>query len=193
MRLDPVLDLQIAFRKILEAMASPGSIVDLGREAGLLDLDIPFNKGILLVALALVDGETSFCVASAEPEAQGRTISQLTYAKAAGLGESDFVFAVGEGYAAEAIASAKAGTLVDPHLGATLVVEVSSLDEGGSLLLSGPGIQSTARLGIGLEPGWIAARSSKNIEYPLGVDLLFVDGLSRLAALPRTTIVREGA
>ncbi len=192
MRLDPVLDLQLAFRQILAAMASPGKIADLGREAGLLDLDVRFNKGLLLVALALLDGETSFCVASAESEAHARIISQLTYARAAAPGEADFIFAIGAGYAAEAIASAKIGTLIDPHLGATLVVEVRSLEEAGPFTLSGPGIESSASLGVGLEPGWVAERAARNIEYPLGVDLLFVDALSRLAALPRTTIVRAG-
>ena len=73
------------------------------------------------------------------------------------------------------------------------MVEARSLSEAGSLLLSGPGIESSARLGVGLEGGWVAARAAKNVEFPLGVDLIFVDARFRLAALPRTTSVREEA
>ena len=80
--------------------------------------------------------------------------------------------------AAEAIAQARPGTLVDPHLGATIVVEARSLSEDGCLLLSGPGIESSARLSVGMEGGWVAARAAKNVEFPLGVDLIFVDHAS---------------
>ena len=190
MRLDPVHDLQKAFRKILAATASPGTIVELAPEAELLDLELPINKGILLVALALLDTETGFYAEAAAP---AEAISQMTYAKAARADEADFVFVLGTKGAAEAIALAKPGTLIDPHLGATIIVEVGSLDEGGTLVLSGPGIESARRLGVGPDRGWIAARAAKNIEFPLGVDLLLVDSRFRLAALPRTTLIREEA
>jgi alpha-D-ribose 1-methylphosphonate 5-triphosphate synthase subunit PhnH len=191
MRLDPVHDVQSVFRKILSAMSSPGTIADLSREAGLLDLDISLNKGILLVALALLDAETTFALLSAIPGNEGKALSQMTYAKEAALDEADFVFVVETAAAVDAIRSAKRGSLVDPHLGATLVVEVLSLADGGALLLSGPGIKTTARLGVEPGPGWLAARAAKNIEFPLGVDLILVDELSRLVALPRTTAIRE--
>ncbi len=191
MRLDAVHDLQLVFRKILAAMAGPGAIVDLSREAELLDLDLPLNKGILLVALALLDAETSFAVVSDDTAAQSDAISHMTYAKAAEQGQADFVFVMGGTAAAEAIARARSGSLVDPHLGATLVIEARSLGEDGRLLLSGPGIESTARLKVDMEGGWVAARAAKNVEFPLGVDLILVDPRFRLAALPRTTVVRE--
>ena len=190
MRLDAVHDLQRVFRKILAAMAGPGAIVDLSREAELLDLDFPLNKGILLVALALLDAETSFAVVSDDAAAQSDAIAHMTYAKTAEQGQADFVFVMGEP-AAEAIARARPGSLVDPHLGATLVIEARSLDADGRLLLSGPGIESTARLKVDMEGGWVAARAAKNVEFPLGVDLILVDPRFRLAALPRTTVVRE--
>ena len=45
MRLDAVHDLQRVFRKILQATASPGTIVELAREAELLDLELPREQG----------------------------------------------------------------------------------------------------------------------------------------------------
>jgi alpha-D-ribose 1-methylphosphonate 5-triphosphate synthase subunit PhnH len=98
---------------------------------------------------------------------------------------------IGMERAAEAIASARAGTLVDPHLGATVVMEVPFLEEGGTLLLSGPGIESAARLAVGPDRCWVEARAAKNAEFPLGVDLILVDSRFALAALPRTTVIRE--
>jgi alpha-D-ribose 1-methylphosphonate 5-triphosphate synthase subunit PhnH len=192
MKLDPVHDLQRAFRKILAATASPGTIADISVEAGLLDIDFPGNKGLLLVALVLLDAETSFCASAAESPGLGDAISRMTYSRQTRLSDADFVFAFGKAGAAASIASAKAGTLVDPQLGATVVLEAGLIESFGPLALSGPGIESSARLGIDLESGWIAARSAKNREFPLGVDLVFVDQRCRLACLPRTTLVRDG-
>ena len=193
MQLDPVHDLQAVFRKILNVMSRPGTVLDLSREAGLLDLELPLNKGLMLVALALLDAETSFALSSGDSYLQSKAISQMTYAKTAVLGEADFIFVPSGADAAKAIAAAKSGTLVDPHLGATIVIEVPSVDEKGVLQLSGPGIESTARFGVGLDHGWLAARGAKNIEFPLGVDLIFVDERLHLCALPRTTLVRQEA
>jgi alpha-D-ribose 1-methylphosphonate 5-triphosphate synthase subunit PhnH len=192
-RLDPVHDLQRVFRKILGAAASPGAIVELSEEAALLDLVLPLNKGILLVALALMDAETSFFASSANSSSQTEAISHMTYAKSAYPDEADFVFVLGKEGVAEAMAAAKPGTLIDPHLGATLVIEVESLDGDGALVLTGPGIESSARIGIRPDPSWISARDSKNAEFPLGVDLILVDSRYRLTSIPRTTRMRKEA
>lgn len=201
MQLDPVHDTQRTFRKIMEAMASPGSIVELGEEASRVDIELPIGKGLLLVALTLLDSETSFAVTTADKRdwtlqivrGIAREIARLCYAKAVPVSEADFVFALGRGKAAaEAIAAARAGTLLDPQLGATVVAEAGRLEREGNLLLRGPGIEESARLGVDLDPSWIAERERKNLEFPLGVDLILVDSVSRLAALPRTTSVAEG-
>jgi alpha-D-ribose 1-methylphosphonate 5-triphosphate synthase subunit PhnH len=198
MQLDPVHDAQRCFRKIMEAMASPGSIVELGEEASRVDIELPICKGLLLVALTLLDSESSFAVTTADRRdwtlqiVRGitREIARLSYAKAAPAADADFVLALGRGKAvAEAIASARPGTLLDPQLGATVLAEAGRLDREGPLLLTGPGIESSSRIGVDLDPSWIAERERKNLEFPLGVDLILVDSLSRLAALPRTTAV----
>jgi alpha-D-ribose 1-methylphosphonate 5-triphosphate synthase subunit PhnH len=193
MKLDPVHDLQRVFRKILAATASPGTIVELGAEALLLDLELPLNKGVLLVALALLDAETSFYASSPEAASPREAIAHMTYAKPTYPDEADFVFVLGSEGVPEAIAAAAAGSLVDPHLGATIVVEVESIDEAGELVLSGPGIESSARLGLVPDPAWLEARNAKNHEFPLGVDLILVDSRYRLTSLPRTTRMRKGA
>ena len=95
MTLDPVHDLQKVFRKLLAATASPGTVVELAREAERLDLELPLNKGVVLVALALLDAETSFCLSAPDAKGQATAISQMTYARQAPPEEADFLLVLG--------------------------------------------------------------------------------------------------
>jgi alpha-D-ribose 1-methylphosphonate 5-triphosphate synthase subunit PhnH len=195
MRLDPVGDLQKVFRKLMRSMSRPGTLADLSEEALKLDLPFSINKALLLAAMSLLDAEVTFDVASRDGvrASAAELVSKLTYARLAPPGAADYILVPGGGRgAAPAILAARAGTLIDPHLGATLLIEAERIAEGGPLLLSGPGIDGTATLGLELETGWIEARESKNAEYPLGVDLVFVDSEYRLAAIPRTTRITQG-
>jgi alpha-D-ribose 1-methylphosphonate 5-triphosphate synthase subunit PhnH len=79
-----------------------------------------------------------------------------------------------------------------PDQGATLVIEVASLAADGGLMLAGPGVDGVARLGVaGLPDGFWAARAALAPLFPRGLDLILTAG-DRLAAVPRTTLVREG-
>jgi alpha-D-ribose 1-methylphosphonate 5-triphosphate synthase subunit PhnH len=186
-RLDAVHDLQAVFREIMLATAFPGSLRRIGDEASRIDIDAPLPKPLLALALALLDAETSFAVAPDEEDAAS-FIARMTYARRVALPEADFVFVTGgERDLARAIGEAREGTLIDPHLGATIVARVDALGSGPAVGLSGPGIESRTELRAGSSASWLAARELKNREYPLGVDLFLVDGAGALAALPRTT------
>jgi alpha-D-ribose 1-methylphosphonate 5-triphosphate synthase subunit PhnH len=79
------------------------------------------------------------------------------------------------------------GSLESPEQGATVILRVACVGEGSTLHLSGPGVNGSANLQVrGLDPKWLAARSSWNAGFPLGVDMILVDG-QRAVALPRTT------
>jgi alpha-D-ribose 1-methylphosphonate 5-triphosphate synthase subunit PhnH len=79
------------------------------------------------------------------------------------------------------------GTLESPEKGATVVLRVGLLGEGVAHALSGPGIEGVATLAVdGLDPAWLVRRAAWNRAFPLGVDVILVDGAS-FAALPRTT------
>lgn len=87
------------------------------------------------------------------------------------------------------LASAPQGTLRDPDQSATLVIGCA-LGAGPALRLRGPGIQGAASLRVsGLPPGFWEMRQ-RTIRYPLGWDLVLIDG-HRVVALPRTTLVEE--
>jgi alpha-D-ribose 1-methylphosphonate 5-triphosphate synthase subunit PhnH len=188
--IDQVHDLQRAYRRVLRATASPGSVEDLRTEAAALGIPCTLFPATLLLALLLLDAEVAFAVTGEGAAELGRLMSQLTLARLTPPPEAEFLFVSGPASeAASAFRSASVGTLADPHRGATIVLEVESLSPGGPLVLTGPGIEREHRLCVGRNPDWIALRAERNQEYPLGVDLCLVDRRDRLASLPRTTDV----
>ncbi len=64
---------------------------------------------------------------------------------------------------------------------------MDALQEDGAVL-TGPGIKTTARLNL---PEVAAFRANRAL-FPLGLDFFFTCG-NRLAALPRSTVVRDPA
>jgi len=189
MRLDPVHDLQAVFHEIMSAMATPGIVREIGELAERIDIDDPIPKPMLAIAMALLDAETVFCFRCDPDGERSASLSRMTSARRGPVEGADFVFVMGDGKdLAEAVVASREGTLVDPQLGATVVALVDSIEGEGELTLSGPGIESSAKLGVGLGRAWVEARAAKNREFPLGVDMLLVDPLGRLAALPRTTL-----
>jgi len=191
MRLDPVHGVQRAYRHILHATAFPGTVVDLGLEAAGVDVATALNPALLLVALVLLDAEVRFHLRSPDAAADTALVARLTGSRPGGPAEAGFVLVARGGGACEAIAAATVGTFLDPHLGATVVLETGHLAEVGPVRLEGPGIRGSRSLSTELEPGWVAERARRNHEFPLGLDLYLVDRAARLVALPRTTRITE--
>jgi alpha-D-ribose 1-methylphosphonate 5-triphosphate synthase subunit PhnH len=64
---------------------------------------------------------------------------------------------------------------------------------GPHLRLSGPGIKGDATLAVSpLPKDFVAQWAANHAGFPLGVDLIFAAD-ARLAALPRSTAIVEGA
>jgi len=194
---DSVHDVQRAFRKLVDAMSRPGLVVDLGEQANKLEPVGPCLSSTLLAAIMLMDTEVAFHVCSRHCAETIGLLKELTNAKTAAAGEADFVFVLrdsADGGLEEAIRRAKSGDLIDPHLSATIIVEVEEVAEDGELRLTGPGIDGERFVRIGAEGDWLAAREEKNREFPMGVDMIFVDARHRAVCLPRTTQIaaREG-
>ncbi len=192
MSFDAVHDLQAAFRGLLEAFSFPGRAVDLTKPARAIAPLLADPEGVDalgLAAAALIDQETSYHVLG-PLEA---FLVEWTSASPVTAGEAAFLVLprFDDAALARLIDAARPGTLMDPHLGATLLVGVDDLDDGIITALSGPGIEFTLeRL---LPAGqWRAARNGKVKEFPLGIDLAWFDKRHRVVALPRTTVLTEG-
>lgn len=190
-----VHDTQTVYRKTLNCLARPGTTENITSESKRLDLALPLSKNLMAMAFTLLDSEVSFAVMGKEQSVIEKRIQQLTYAKKATVVQADYIFITQEASAAkvcEAITEAKNGTLLDPHASATLIVEVPGLfaeENNKRLLIKGPGIKDEKEI-TGLDCNdWLQARETKNAEFPLGIDMFFLDTAGNILALPRTTRV----
>ena len=158
------------FEAILWALARPGEIHVLP------------EPGLTPVALALVDSE---CTVYADT-ADLRAVLTLTGAELGAIDVADHVFLqTTAGSGADSLANLAAGDLLYPDKGATVCV-AGRIGAGASLRLSGPGIDGTRELAIGgLSDSFWRVRSAL-CRYPLGVEILVVEG-ERLVAIPRST------
>jgi len=220
MSFNPVHDTQNAYRVLLDCMARPGTIGNLAEVRDRIEFEAPLDKGLLLMGLTLLDGETSFAVPTeGVPESIAEALSgiqaflaRICSCRIEDPGRAAFVFLPG-GAAVTVIEKAFRGTFIDPHLGATLIIEIASLGTsglergsepgmtnntgpGGSWILEGPGIAATDVLtcgpdDVGMLSEALRARERACSEFPLGVDLVLVDKTARVVCIPRTTSVRE--
>ncbi|MFY0782629.1 phosphonate C-P lyase system protein PhnH [Peribacillus simplex] len=193
MNLDVVHDIQTVYRKLVTATSRPGTLVVLEREAKTLDVQMECLSSTILLALTVLDPEVTFKVIAKEGEAVSRMINQLTYSKPVDLPEADFIFILHDAsdeQMKEALNKAKVGNLLNPHESAMIILEVPDVTKGDSMILSGPGIQEESFISLPNVSVWLGARNEKNIEFPLGIDMYFVDQQDRLIALPRTTQIK---
>jgi len=194
LKFDDVHDIQQAYRKLVDCNANPGRVHSLRIESEKMGFPIYCNKALLVLARMLLDTEVCFHVIGKASEIISNTISQLTYTVAAPLDEADYVFVAADADSKELIASiikCKLGDLINPHSSATLIIEAEKITEDRDLMLRGPGIKESNYLCVETAADWVTARAVKNIEYPLGIEIYFVDKEYRIAALPRTTVIQS--
>ncbi|WP_246218351.1 phosphonate C-P lyase system protein PhnH [Litoribacterium kuwaitense] len=194
MKIDLVHDIQTLYRKVVDAMSRPGVLSDLSAECNSVKEEDGCYHSSLLLALMLLDTEVTFHVVSHQGEAVKNRFYQLTYAKTAEIGEADFIFVTREAVnedLKQVLSKAKVGELNDPHDSALIIIEVDSLTEGHTLKLTGPGIKDENEVQVSTDLAWLSLREQRNSDYPLGVDMVFVDADHQMLCLPRTTKVLQ--
>jgi alpha-D-ribose 1-methylphosphonate 5-triphosphate synthase subunit PhnH len=194
MKLDLVHDIQTAYRGLLDSMSRPGSISNMEEQSGKVDIETGCFPSTAVLALMLLDTEVSFKVFSEREDEITKIINQLTYAKAADAKKADFIFVLDDalpGDLEEALVKAKTGDLINPHESATVIVEADSVTSGEQMVLSGPGIEKECFASVSISGNWEEIRAEKNVEFPLGIDLIFTDSNSNLLCLPRTTQISQ--
>ncbi len=182
---DPVFDAQAVFAAILDAMAHPGRIVDVGTRCR-PPTPLSLAQGAFLACLA--DGDTPIHVEGATSGLEG-WIAFQTGARLVAKERADF--AVLKQFDRSALETLSLGTLAYPDRSATVLLEVESLDDGARFRLEGPGINGTREIEIaGLDADFIETRRRNHALSPCGLDLVLTCG-SRLIALPRSTVVSK--
>jgi alpha-D-ribose 1-methylphosphonate 5-triphosphate synthase subunit PhnH len=175
---DPSRDAARAFRKLLEAMAQPGSIHAVAGVAP----PAPLSAAAAVVLLTLAGPETTVHLAGGLDAPQVR--DWIAFHLGALLGPAEAAdLAVGRWADLAPVARFRMGEPAYPDRSATLIVELDRLEAAGARL-TGPGVRDAAWLSL---PEIDAFRENR-ARFPLGFDCVLTCG-ARLAALPRTTRV----
>jgi alpha-D-ribose 1-methylphosphonate 5-triphosphate synthase subunit PhnH len=187
---DPTFESQAAFRLIMRALSAPGTILSCGET---LAPPTPLAAAAAAALLTLADFETPLWIAPLFPQAVGDYLAFHTGApRAAAPDKAAFALV---NLAADGLNLARfaSGTAEYPDRSTTIVAQASTLGAGLPLRLSGPGIKGDARLAVSpLPTDFLVQWAANRAGFPLGVDLIFAAD-ARLAALPRSTAIIEGA
>jgi phosphonate C-P lyase system protein PhnH len=183
MTFDPIHDSQAVHRALVLAFSFPGTPVPV--EPALRTGDLGLPPVLAAVALTLLDPETSYSSELPSP------LTEVTGAKRRPGSEAAFLLVPVPGDPwGTAFATARRGTLADPHLGATVVAFAPA---DGALTLwraSGPGLEHPVDLALPAGT-WVEKRNAACVEFPLGVDLIWAQD-DAVVALPRTTRLLPG-
>lgn len=196
-RFDPVFGAQATFRIVLDAMARPGTVLQL--PAADPAVPLPAARFAAAVLQTLLDHEVGFAVAAApddEPERDRITtfVAESTGSRPLPLETADYVLALGP-LPPGLPATLKRGTPAYPDEGATLICLVPpflAAEAGTPVTLTGPGVPDRRALRLpGLTPADLSSLAAANADPPLGIDLILIDPGGHLTCLPRSTRWRQ--
>lgn len=185
---DPMRDTQSTFRKLMEAVARPGSRAEFGPA---VEPPAGLSTAAAAVALTLFDFETTVwldpALRASEAEAWLRFHcgAPLVYEPA----EASFAL-VADMAAAPALSAFNPGDAKYPDRSTTVLYQLPALDGGEAVALRGPGIQGETQIApAGLPAGFWGQVQDNNIKFQFGADVLLVSGQA-LIAVPRSSRVR---
>jgi alpha-D-ribose 1-methylphosphonate 5-triphosphate synthase subunit PhnH len=169
------------FLAVIWALSYPGRMQSLPDARSSL-ADMPVNS-FLLIAEALLDLETNYYTADSQLD----NALQQTGARSLSPSEAAYHFYPTLNSAAfEGLAKASVGTMLRPDEAATVII-AGQIQGGSTQQWRGPGIDKTIQVGVRLPMDFWALRTSQ-LRYPLGWDVIIVDGL-QVIGLPRSTEV----
>jgi len=182
---DPTRESQAVFRKVMDAVARPGTIQDLTFAP---DTPQGLDRAAGAVALTLFDFETPTWL---DPALRGGAAEGwMRFHCGCPLTDDPLKAAfalITDAMAAPALAAFNQGDAKYPDRSTTLVIQLPALEGGPRVTLTGPGIKGKASLALaGLPDGFWDQVATNQAKFQFGVDLIFVAG-DRLTALPRST------
>jgi alpha-D-ribose 1-methylphosphonate 5-triphosphate synthase subunit PhnH len=181
---DPVGDAQATFRAVLDAMARPGKLHQVG--AGLA-APAPLDNATAAVLLTLIDNETPLWVDPVADAARAWLAFHCGAAITDVVGEAAFAVAL----ALPELTALSSGSDEAPEDSATLILQVRALGSGARYRLAGPGLREASILAVDGLPGhFVAAWRQNRVQSPRGVDVILCSGTT-LTALPRSVTIEE--
>lgn len=192
---DEVFDSQSNFRILMDGMSRPGKIYKLNRH-NFSKSPEGFNANVLTVLKTLGDNSITFSLGGFNNEAIQSYIEINTGMAPAEIDKADFALFDGSEFS-QGICSVNTGTLEFPENSATVIIAVDSILCGqhidtftytAELHMTGPGIKDKNTVVIaGLDKKYVMNISEANTVFPLGIDVIFVDGEGNITCMPRTT------
>ena len=188
---DPVAQSQTCFRALLDAMARPGTLREVGggHKAGAgLSPPAPLDPATAAVLLTLVDGDCRLHIAPDCAAATDWLVFHCGTAPTGHASTADFVVT----QTLPDLARLATGSDEAPESAATLILQVAGFGRGTSWHLAGPGLKAPTILQVDSLPADFAARWAANHAlFPRGIDLVLCAGTT-IAALPRSLTITEG-
>ena len=185
---EPVRESQLAFRKIMDAVARPGTRADFGAA-----IEPPAGLGVAAatVALTLFDFETTVWLEPALRGGEAETWVRFHCGCPLTNDPAAAAFAIVTDVAAAPRLNAfNLGDAKYPDRSTTLILQVEALDGGKAVSLSGPGIKDQAAVTAkGLPEGFWPQMQDNNAKFQFGVDVLLVAGPA-LVAVPRSSQIQ---
>jgi alpha-D-ribose 1-methylphosphonate 5-triphosphate synthase subunit PhnH len=185
---DPVRESQLAFRKLMDAVARPGQRADFGSA-----MQPPAGLGLATaaVALTLFDFETPVWLDPALRGGEAETWVRFHCGCPITADPAAAAFAVvTDPAAAPRLDAFNLGDAKYPDRSTTVIVQVEALEGGPPAVLTGPGIKDRAILAPrGLPEGFWRQMQDNHARFQFGVDVLLGAGPA-LAAVPRSSDIQ---
>lgn len=162
------------FKSLSDALAMPGKITQIKKV---------FDSHLLAVANVLFFSEVSFYYSGDEDIS---LIEAITNPKATILIEADYILS--DSVDIHLISEAKKGDYLNPDFSATLIFKCEDFNSY-TYSLTGPGIDGKKEVNLPCNKEFIEALMKKNSDYPLGIEVFFINSCGELLALSRTTKV----
>ncbi len=193
---DPVNQSQQCYRKLLKAMSEPGTCFDMGDTTLFNENQEPVFSSSWAVLQTLVDNDCYIFLSSMMmTKMLSQSLTFYTDCRIADKPEqADFVL-IDISEVAD-FSEFKMGSLEEPHLSATVIIQVPSIAEielplANTLTLTGPGIKNCRHLQVqGLHSRHVSLLQNNHQSYPCGLDFILCSPQS-FCALPRTTIIEN--
>ncbi len=181
---DPVAGAQSCFRAVLDAMARPGRIHEVGAD---LTPPSPLAAATAAVLLTLLDYDTPVWLDPAATASRAWIGFHCGAPIVPAIAACSFAVAL----ALPDLATLPVGSHEAPESAATLIQQEKAFGSGRTYRLAGPGLRVPALLSVdGLPAGFASAWQENHALFPRGVDVVLCAGTS-LAALPRSIALQE--
>ena len=178
----PVQHAQSCFRSILQAMSTPGCLIDLTVE---LSPPPAISSAAAAILLTLADSTTRIYL----PPFSAELCHWAAFhcgAPQVDMKQADYLFTSQR----PPLASLASGSDEMPERGATLVLDMAIFGQGRHYRLTGPGIAKDQHLHVPFDESFAAEWQINHQNFPRGLDMILCSG-QQIIALPRSVCIEE--